>query len=139
VAKGQPIPPTSDGFHLLIGLTETGKDRMKFIQRLFISLLFIIALAGMAVSQNTGAKQDMKNAGSDTKDAAKDTGSATKKTTKKSAGAVKRTTKKTTNKAAQKTDQRGAKSRRQNRSSVKLSITPAQNKRLSLARESFLR
>ena len=45
-------------------------------------------------SKDTTAKQDIKTAGHDTKNAAKKTGSATKKTTKKAA-----------NKTAQKTDE----------------------------------
>jgi hypothetical protein len=42
----------------------------------------------------TTAKQDMKNAGQNTKDAAKDTGNGVKKGTKKSVHATKRGTKK---------------------------------------------
>ena len=52
------------------------------------------AFTAAASPQDTGAKQDIKDAGHDTKKAAKKTGSATKKTTKKAA-----------NKTAQKTDE----------------------------------
>lgn len=58
-----------------------------------------------AQSSNPGFKQDMKNAGNNTKDAAKDTGHGVKQGTKKSWHATKRTTKKVTHKAAHKTDQ----------------------------------
>ena len=45
-------------------------------------------------SQDSGAKQDMKNAGHETKSAAKDIGHGVKKGTKKAYHATKRTTKK---------------------------------------------
>lgn len=83
----------------------TGENIMKFVQRMCFSFLVIAALAGIAISQDTGAKQDMKDAGHETKDAAKDTGRATKKTAKKTGHAVKHTTKKVTHKAAEKTDE----------------------------------
>ena len=76
----------------------------KFLKMLasfaFVLVAFVNAspLTAAAPRQDdTSAKQDMKDAGHDTKKAAKKTGSATKKTTKKAA-----------NKTAQKTDQ-GAK------------------------------
>ena len=56
---------------------------MKFVERLCFALLVTVALVGAAISQDTGAKQDMKDAGHETKEAAKDTGRATKKTAKK--------------------------------------------------------
>jgi hypothetical protein len=86
-------------------LTSTGENYMKLLQKLGFSMLLIVAMAGIAISQDTGAKQDMKDAGHETKDAAKDTGSATKKTAKKTGHAVKHTTKKVTHKAAEKTDE----------------------------------
>ena len=52
-------------------------------------------------SQDSGAKQDMKDAGHETKQAAVDTGKATKKVAKKTGRAVK----KGTHKAAKKTEQ----------------------------------
>src|SRR5580704_3746834 len=58
-----------------------------------------VILAAQDSSQGS-AKQDVKTAGQDTKDAAKKTGSATKKTAKKAGSAVK----KGTNKAAGKTE-----------------------------------
>jgi len=74
---------------------------------LTVSLSLLVGLAGVAVArapQDTqSAKQDMKDAGHATKNAAKDTGRATKKTAKKTGRAAKRTT----NKAAKKTE-RGA-------------------------------
>jgi hypothetical protein len=86
-------------------LTLTGENNMKLVKRLGFSMLLIVALAGIAISQDTGAKQDMKDAGHETKEAAKDTGRATKKTAKKTGHAVKHTTKKVTHKAAEKTDE----------------------------------
>lgn len=67
------------------------------------SLLFGSAGVALAAApqDNQGAKQDMKDAGHDTKAAAKNTGNATKKTAKKAGNA----TKKATNKTAQKTKQ----------------------------------
>jgi hypothetical protein len=52
-----------------------------------------------------GFKQDMKDAGHNTKNAAKDTGHGIKSGTKKSWHATKRTTKKATHKVAHKTDE----------------------------------
>ena len=49
-------------------------------------------------SPDTSAKQDLKNAGHETKKAAKDTGSATKKGTKKAYNATEKGTKKAVNK-----------------------------------------
>jgi hypothetical protein len=81
---------------------------MKF-RSFFLALsLFALTTFGLAIQDQPsqqenpqGAKQDMKNAGKATKDAAQDTGSATKKTAKKAA----HETKKGTNKAAKKTKQ----------------------------------
>src|SRR5450432_2838648 len=55
----------------------------------------MVLSAGMTFAQSdTGAKQDMKNAGSETKDAAKDTGHGVKKGTEKGYHATKHGTKK---------------------------------------------
>ena len=62
-----------------------------------VAFVNVSPLAAAPRQSDTSAKQDMKDAGHDTKKAAKKTGSATKKTTKKAA-----------HKTAQKTDQ-GAK------------------------------
>jgi hypothetical protein len=66
-------------------------------------LLFTaVATAGIALAatqQDQSPKQDMKDAGHATQDAARDTGRATKKT----GHAVKKTTKKAANKTARKT------------------------------------
>jgi hypothetical protein len=71
---------------------------------LTVSLSLLVGLAGVAVAraqQDTESpKQDMKDAGHATKNAAKDTGRATKKTAKNTGHAAKRTT----NKAARKTE-----------------------------------
>jgi len=67
-----------------------------FRNKLMMSGVLLAALtaSGFAVPQNSGAGQDMKDAGNATKDAAKDTGRATKKTAKKTGHAVKKTSKK---------------------------------------------
>lgn len=64
-------------------------------------LLGAMALVGPSIARSQeSAKQDMKDAGHETKEAAKDTGRATKKTAKKTGHEVK----KGTNKAAEKTE-----------------------------------
>jgi hypothetical protein len=60
-----------------------------------------LALSGVGLFAQDGAKEDMKQAGRDTKDAAKSTGRATKKTAKKSGRAVKHGTHVTAKKARQ--------------------------------------
>ena len=67
---------------------------------LFSTPVFLDAQDSGRDSGQGSAKQDMKTAGQDTKDAAKKTGSATKQTAKKAGSAVK----KGTNKAAGKTE-----------------------------------
>ena len=52
------------------------------------------ALAFSQSTDNSGAKQDMKNAGHETKDATKDAAQGTKQGTKKAYNATKNTTKK---------------------------------------------
>jgi hypothetical protein len=59
----------------------------------------------IAQSSDPGFKQDMKNAGHSTKNAAKDTGHAIERGAKKTWRATKRGTKKTTHRTARKTDQ----------------------------------
>jgi hypothetical protein len=72
-----------------------------------LMLVLLAGLMGAAFAQDS-AKQDMKDAGHETKEAAKDAGKATKKTAKKSGQTIKKDTKKATHKAAKKTDE-GAK------------------------------
>ena len=66
-------------------------DARKYVSALFLSA----ALAGSALAftpqDEQSPKQDMKDAGHETKNAAKDTGRATKKTTKKTGHAMKHT------------------------------------------------
>jgi Ni/Co efflux regulator RcnB len=78
------------------------------LRKYVLGLLILVTTAAMAFAspafatsaQDTQSpKQDMKDAGNATKDAAKDTGRATKKTATKTGKA----TKKATNKTAQKT------------------------------------
>ncbi|HEY0758059.1 MAG TPA: hypothetical protein VGD59_02260 [Acidisarcina sp.] len=58
------------------------------------SALFLSAGSSFAAQSDTGAKQDMRNAGTDTKDAAKSTGRGVKKGTKKAYHGTKKGTKK---------------------------------------------
>ena len=69
-----------------------------FAPLMLLALLAFTAAPTRLLAQDS-AKQDMKDAGHDTKDAAKDTGHAVKKTAKK----TKRAVKKGTHKAAEKT------------------------------------
>ncbi len=70
----------------------------------FAVLVLLTAMASTAFAlPQSGAGQDMKDAGNATKDAAKDTGRATKKTAKKTGHAVKKTSKKVVNKSAKET------------------------------------
>jgi len=66
--------------------------------------LSLVLLLGVSFAQDS-AKQDMKDAGHETKNAAKDVGHATKKTVKKTGHTVKKGTKKATHKAAHKTEE----------------------------------
>jgi len=70
------------------------------IFRVIMGSVFAVALAVSASAQTAG--QDMKNAGSETKQAAKDTGKGVAKGAKKTGSAVKHTT----HKAAAKVDQK---------------------------------
>jgi hypothetical protein len=86
--------------------SPVGKDLMKLGKFLFsIAITLGMAASLLAAPHQDSAKQDMKNAGSETKQAAKDTGNATKKTAKKTGHTVKKDTKSATNKAAKKTDE----------------------------------
>jgi hypothetical protein len=72
-------------------------------------LVLLVGLMGVSLTApQDSAKQDMKDAGHDTKEAAKDAGRATQKAAKKTGHTVKKTTQSVTHKAAQKTDE-GAK------------------------------
>jgi hypothetical protein len=83
------------------------------------TLFLAVALAaGMAIAQDattstpssqTSAKQDMKDAGHATKDAAKDVGHGTKTAAKDVGHATKKTTKKAVHKTASKTEEGAAK------------------------------
>jgi DNA mismatch repair protein MutH len=64
--------------------------------------LTLVLLFGASFAQDS-AKQDMKDAGHETKEAAKDTGHATKKTAKKAGHKVKRGTHKAAKKVEDKT------------------------------------
>jgi Ni/Co efflux regulator RcnB len=65
-----------------------------------IAVLFLFTMGPAKLMAQDSAKQDMKDAGHETKDAAKDTGRAVKKTAKKTGHEVK----KGTHKAAKKTE-----------------------------------
>jgi hypothetical protein len=71
------------------------------------ALFLAIALAGTAfgTAPQDSPKQDMKDAGHETKNAAKDAGRGTKNAAKKTGHAVKHTTKKAAHKTASKTEQ----------------------------------
>ena len=78
-----------------------------FVAKFTFALLLAGAAAIPGVSQT--AKQDMKDAGHETKEAAKDAGSSVKKTTKKTAHRVKKTSKNVVNKGADATERGAAK------------------------------
>jgi hypothetical protein len=81
---------------------RTGDQTMRMLKRAFSFSILILALMGPSfLAAQDSAKQDIKDAGHETKEAAKDTGQATKKVAKKTGRAVK----KGTNKAAEKTQQ----------------------------------
>jgi hypothetical protein len=89
------------------------KEKLQMSFRKYAPALFLtVALAGAtfgtvesAPQEEQSPKQDMKDAGHATKNAAKDTGRATKKTAKKTGHAVKHGTKKAVNKTAEKTQE----------------------------------
>lgn len=75
-----------------------------FFSKLMLATLLCSAVAPLAIAQDTqGPKQDMKDAGSDTKDAVKKTGRATKKGTKKAAHKTAKKTKEGAEKVQDKT------------------------------------
>ena len=76
----------------------------RFLQKICFVLL-LLSTAGLAFTQSDtdSAKQDMKDAGHDTKAAAKKTGQATKKTTKKAAHKTAKKTKEGAQKVEDKT------------------------------------
>jgi hypothetical protein len=82
---------------------RTGDESMRtFGKALRFALLVCLALVGPSyLLAQDSPKQDLKNAGHETKEAAKDTGRATKHAAKKTGRAVK----KGTNKAAEKTEE----------------------------------
>jgi uncharacterized protein (UPF0333 family) len=81
-------------------LRRSGDQTMRMLKRAFSFSILLLALMGPSfLAAQDSAKQDIKDAGHETKEAAKDTGRATKKVAKKTGHAVK----KGTNKAAEKT------------------------------------
>jgi hypothetical protein len=81
---------------------RTGDQTMRMLKKAFSISVLLLALMGPSfLAAQDSAKQDMKDAGHETKEAAKDAGQATKKVAKKTGRAVK----KGTNKAAEKTQQ----------------------------------
>jgi hypothetical protein len=84
-----------------VGFNSPGgnSDMRTLLCNLCLGLL--LATPFSAFSQD--AKDDIKKAGTETKEAAKDTGKATKKAAKKTGHAVKKTSKKVTHKAAKAT------------------------------------
>jgi hypothetical protein len=69
---------------LRFGVNLSEGESMKKI--LIAAAFYALILGGVQARQDTTAKQDAKDAGSDTSQAAKKTGSATKKTAKKAVG-----------------------------------------------------
>jgi hypothetical protein len=93
-------------------LREKGEDQKMSLRKYAPALFLAVAMAGPAFGtaqtgqqEEQSPKQDMKDAGHATKDAAKATGRATKKTAKKTGYAVKHGTKKAVNKTAEKTQE----------------------------------
>ena len=83
---------------------RNGRLLLRRIGQWLSLIVLLLGLAGLSIAQDS-AKQDIKDAGHETKEAAKDTGRAAKKTAKKTGHAVKKTTKKAAHKAARKTDE----------------------------------
>jgi gas vesicle protein len=69
-----------------------------------LALLSITAILAIAPGVAQTVTQDLKKAGSETKDAAKDVGHATKSTARKVKGKTKQTVHKTSSKVANKTE-----------------------------------
>jgi hypothetical protein len=75
------------------------------VPAVFLAVTLAGSAFGTAPQDTQSPKQDMKDAGYATKDAAKDTGRATKKTAKRTGHAVKRMTKRAAHKTADKTQE----------------------------------
>src|ERR1700690_3281649 len=89
---------------------RSGDQTMRMWKRAFSFSIFLLALMRPSfLAAQDSAKQDIKDAGHETKDAAKDTGRATKKVAKKTGHAVKKTTKKAAHKTAAETKEGGQK------------------------------
>jgi hypothetical protein len=86
-----------------IEFLRRGGCGMSFVKH-FSILVLLAAMASFAFPQQS-AKQDMKDAGHDTKQAAKHTGRAVKKGTKSTGHQVKKTSKSVAHKTAHKTKQ----------------------------------
>lgn len=90
-------------------ITDYNKELSMRLWRYILGVTLGVAAAtaayGRTPQDSQSPKQDMKDAGHATKDAAKDTGHATKKTAQKTGHATKRTTKKAAHKTARKTRQ----------------------------------
>ena len=100
----EPIPDLSNSQPVSVDKIKShgGNAMQKFKKILghLMIMLLVLAVPGLLAAQDS-AKQDMKDAGHETKEAAKDTGRATKKVAKKTGHAVK----KATHKAAEKTEE----------------------------------
>jgi hypothetical protein len=85
----------------------TKENFVTLFKKIGLSTILFVALAATsfaaAPQSDQSAKQDMKDAGHDTKAAAKATGRATKTAAKKTGHAVKKTTKKAAHKTAAET------------------------------------
>jgi hypothetical protein len=85
----------------MVQCAEGGITKMKKLSILLLSFIAAVSVAGARpVAQDNSVKQDVKNAGKDTGDAAKKTGKDVKKGTKKGAKATANGTKKGVHKAA---------------------------------------
>ena len=87
--------------------------KVKLLSTTLVAAVLSIGIPVIAQSStDPGFKQDMKNAGHSTKNAAKDTGNGVKSGTKKTWHKTKHTTKRVTHKAAGKIDQGARKVKR---------------------------
>jgi len=76
----------------------------RFATLIFAASLMCSVVAPVLAQNDSGTRQDMKNAGTDTKDAAKSTGAGVKQASKKSYHATRRTTVKATDKTKKAVD-----------------------------------
>jgi hypothetical protein len=83
----------------------TSMNLRKHVPVLLLSIAMATGAMALTQEDQQSPKQDMKDAGHATKDAAKDAGHATQKTAKKVGHKTKKTTKKVVNKGAQKTEE----------------------------------